>query len=164
MTDSLKIIREFMTRHTSSNVDRMSIDDMHSEIDRLVGDEECARLTAERDEVRMRLEQISAAHTAAVRLTMDLKEQLRTRGADLLLANAECERLRAALKWAIDALDTQICTHEETHRGGAIWTICDSCGKKWADDKGGFKPYKEPPELTAARNAINAARKATPCP
>ena len=20
------------------------------------------------------------------------------------------------------------CTHEETHRGGAIWEICDQCG------------------------------------
>lgn len=28
-----------------------------------------------------------------------------------------------------------ICEHEETHRGGAIWEICDHCGEKWADDE-----------------------------
>lgn len=33
-----------------------------------------------------------------------------------------------------------VCRHEDTHRGGSIWTICDFCGMKWADDRGGFKP------------------------
>lgn len=31
----LEVIREFMTRHTSSNADRMSIDDLHKEIEEL---------------------------------------------------------------------------------------------------------------------------------
>jgi hypothetical protein len=38
------------------------------------------------------------------------------------------------------------CEHEDTHRGGAIWTICDQCGKRWADDEGGLKP--DPPNQT----------------
>ncbi len=38
------------------------------------------------------------------------------------------------------------CEHEDTHRGGSIWTICDQCGKQWADDEGGFKP--DPPNQT----------------
>lgn len=50
------------------------------------------------------------------------------------------EALVAALR-----LD-QTCEHEDTHRGGAIWTICDQCGKQWADDEGGFQP--DPPNAT----------------
>jgi len=63
-------------------------------------------------------------------------------------------RLEEALRWCIKKIDAEICTHEETYRGGSIWTICDSCGMKWADDRGGFKPYQEPSELTAARAAL----------
>lgn len=37
------------------------------------------------------------------------------------------------------ALDPH-CDHTYTHRGGAIWTICDDCGREWADDEGGYKP------------------------
>ncbi len=29
------------------------------------------------------------------------------------------------------------CSHENTHRGGVLWEICDDCGAKWADDEGG---------------------------
>jgi hypothetical protein len=28
--------------------------------------------------------------------------------------------------------EKNICLHESTHRGGAIWEICDECGMKWA--------------------------------
>ncbi|ATS92356.1 hypothetical protein DLP05_127 [Stenotrophomonas phage vB_SmaS_DLP_5] len=48
-------------------------------------------------------------------------------------------------------IDKETCTHEETHRGGAIWTICDSCGRKWADDEGGFQPHKDDPAVAQAR-------------
>lgn len=61
------------------------------------------------------------------------------------------ERLVDALRAVVRKLELSECHHEETHRGGAIWTICDQCGQKWADDRGGFVPYKEPPELTQAR-------------
>lgn len=48
------------------------------------------------------------------------------------------------------------CQHEDTYRGGSIWTICRECGRKWADDQGGFKPYEEPKEISAARSALLA--------
>ena len=43
------------------------------------------------------------------------------------------EHLTAVLRYA----ENQTCLHEDTYRGGAIWEICDACGKKWADDEGG---------------------------
>ena len=39
-------------------------------------------------------------------------------------------------------IERQTCTHEETHRGGFLWEICDSCGAKWADDEGGKPEFK----------------------
>ena len=48
------------------------------------------------------------------------------------------------------------CRHENTHRGGIIWTICDDCGRSWADDRGGFKPYKEPQSLKDTVRALAA--------
>ena len=63
--------------------------------------------------------------------------------------------LRKALVNLVTHVERETCTHEETHRGGAIWTICDSCGKKWADDEGGFQPYQEPPALYAAYEALS---------
>lgn len=42
------------------------------------------------------------------------------------------------------------CEHEEVYRGGNIWTICAQCGRKWADDEGGFVPYEQPSEITQA--------------
>ena len=45
------------------------------------------------------------------------------------------QTLRAALNDCLSAIP--FCEHEYTHRGGAIWTICDNCGTKWADDEGG---------------------------
>lgn len=47
-----------------------------------------------------------------------------------------------------------VCEHYNTHRGGAIWTICSDCGREWADDDGGFKPDPEAKEVTAARAAL----------
>ena len=67
------------------------------------------------------------------------------------------DELREALADLLDYADRNECTHEETHRGGAIWTICDGCGQKWADDEGGFKPYEEPSPLTRARLALFAS-------
>jgi hypothetical protein len=69
----------------------------------------------------------------------------------------QIRKLREALEWCINRIDAEICTHEETYRGGAIWTICRNCDMKWADDRGGFKPYREPKELSAARSAIKEA-------
>jgi hypothetical protein len=77
---------------------------------------------------------------------------------------AENARLRDALKNLLSYAERNKCHHENTHRGGIIWTICNDCGGKWADDQGGLKPYCEPVEITAARQALgdngNVARAA----
>lgn len=70
--------------------------------------------------------------------------------------SAAVNPLAAHLAWAIAHIEKVTCTHESTHRGGVLWTICDGCGMTWADDMGGFKPYVEAPKLTAARAALEA--------
>ena len=74
---------------------------------------------------------------------------------------AQLEKLReqnAALVEALTKLvahvDRETCMHEETHRGGAIWEICDSCGKEWADDEGGKPEWADLPVLSLAREAL----------
>ena len=62
--------------------------------------------------------------------------------------------LEAALRDLLSYVERNECQHEDTHRGGAIWTICDGCGMKWADDKGGFRPYAESKPITDARAAL----------
>ena len=65
---------------------------------------------------------------------------------------SEREReLEGALRDLFQYAERQECGHEDTHRGGLIWTICDGCGKKWADDEGGFVPYVEPSPIARAR-------------
>jgi len=64
---------------------------------------------------------------------------------------------RKVLSALLDHVDLETCTHEETYRGGAIWTICDNCGRKWADDRGGFKPHEDAPAVAAARALLDAA-------
>lgn len=61
---------------------------------------------------------------------------------------------RAVLADLLKHVDQETCTHEETHRGGAIWTICNSCGRKWADDRGGFVPHEDHPAVAAARKYL----------
>jgi hypothetical protein len=73
-----------------------------------------------------------------------------------LAHKSEGADLRAALGNLIEYVDRNECRHEETHRGGAIWTICDGCGRKWADDRGGFTAYEEPKALADARKACAA--------
>lgn len=70
-------------------------------------------------------------------------------------ATAEDEAVLQAL---LDHVDRETCVHENTHRGGGIWTICDDCGRKWADDRGGFKPYSDPPAVANARAHLAAIR------
>jgi ribosomal protein L37AE/L43A len=64
------------------------------------------------------------------------------------------EYLELALKDMLKYYDRETCQHEDTHRGGAIWTICDGCGRKWADDEGGFVPYSEPLFVSCARQVF----------
>ena len=62
--------------------------------------------------------------------------------------------LRAALSVALDHYNRRVCTHENVHRGGVI---CLDCGAKWADDRGGFKPYVEPLEITKAHELLKGS-------
>jgi hypothetical protein len=66
------------------------------------------------------------------------------------------EALEAVARKALYDWDRNTCTHEDTHRGGLIWTICDGCGRKWADDEGGFQPYSDPPGIAGLRAALDA--------
>ena len=78
------------------------------------------------------------------------------------LAQAESVQEDAALQLIADLvrhIDRETCTHEETHRGGAIWEICNSCGSMWADDKGGKPEFKWPDCVEKARAFLDAARK-----
>jgi hypothetical protein len=63
------------------------------------------------------------------------------------------ERLAALLIYA----ERVTCQHDETHRGGAIWTICDGCGMRWSDDRNPFKGYTESAEITRAREFLDKA-------
>ena len=58
-------------------------------------------------------------------------------------------------------VERNICTHEETHRGGQ-WEICDMCGAKWADDRGGKPEFKWPEVVEKARAMLAAAQEAKP--
>jgi hypothetical protein len=62
-----------------------------------------------------------------------------------------------ALRDLLDHVDRETCPHEDTHRGGLIWTVCDACGRKWADDEGGFVPYSDPPAVARARLICEAS-------
>lgn len=66
------------------------------------------------------------------------------------------EKMLTVLRGLLEYVDGETCLHETTHRGGAIWTICDDCGAKWADDQGGFKPHQDEPAVEAARDLVNA--------
>lgn len=65
---------------------------------------------------------------------------------------ADVDLIRALVKLH----DLNTCTHEETYRGGAIWTICPQCDRKWADDQGGFVPYADPPAVQQARALLES--------
>lgn len=68
--------------------------------------------------------------------------------------SGEVERLREALRALLDRDERNTCQHDETHRGGFLWEICDQCGAKWADDEGGKPEWKDPPEWVEARAAL----------
>lgn len=63
----------------------------------------------------------------------------------------------ALIAQMLDHIERNTCTHEETHRGGVIWEICDGCGAKWADDEGGKPPFAWPKVVLAARARLEKA-------
>jgi hypothetical protein len=69
-------------------------------------------------------------------------------------STAGVRELVEALAGLLDEVDQNTCRHESTHRGGVIWTICDDCGAKWADDEGGFVPHKDSEPVARARQAL----------
>ena len=71
---------------------------------------------------------------------------------------SDIEALRQALAGLLEYAERNECHHEETHRGGAIWTICDGCGRKWSDDRDPFTPYREPKAISDARAAASPDR------
>lgn len=67
----------------------------------------------------------------------------------------------AALRGLLELYDRETCTHDDVKRGGSIWTICNQCDRKWADDRdGGFKPYTDPPPVMLARDLVYGAQRA----
>lgn len=65
------------------------------------------------------------------------------------------KELENGLKKAIDLLYKDVCFHENLTRGGAIWTICTDCNRKWADDRGGFKPNPILKEIEKLEDILN---------
>lgn len=62
--------------------------------------------------------------------------------------------LREALGALLGYAESNLCTHDDTYRGGAIWEICRDCGAAWADDRGGKPPFSWPKEFVQARVAL----------
>jgi|GEM_PF-2266259 len=131
---------------------RASGDTLRTYSDRMASDDQKAasiiRPQAETIErLKAELEDWKGKHTNGVRAYADV----------LARAKAAEDRLSRAtehLSRALDHYDRGVCLHESVHRGGSIWTICDECGRKWADDKGGFQPHVDPPEIRAAREFL----------
>lgn len=69
-----------------------------------------------------------------------------------------------ALKAVTDFAESNLCQHEETKLGGAIWEICCQCGAKWADDRGGKPPYEDPAQLMSAYEAVATLQAAIDAP
>ena len=61
---------------------------------------------------------------------------------------------KEALGLALLKGTNNICSHDETYRGGAIWEICRQCGEKWADDEGGKPEFKWPEWVLRTEKAI----------
>ena len=71
----------------------------------------------------------------------ELAVELFTAGSRLEKAAQVIEACEKALEGALQ-LDPH-CDHSDMHREGTLWTVCNYCRKRWADDEGGFKP--DPP-------------------
>jgi len=91
-----------------------------------------------------------------------LNRRLKRLDEDFWPIHAAVERFSKAeylLKDLVEHIDSETCQHEETHRGGAIWEICDGCGKKWADDEGGKPEFKHAPPVAAAIAYLDKRRR-----
>lgn len=68
---------------------------------------------------------------------------------------ALCTSMGETIKDLCREVERNTCSHEETHRGGVLWEICDQCGAKWADDEGGKPDYVEPKSITKATEVLD---------
>lgn len=80
---------------------------------------------------------------------MEMAADAEARRVDELTAlrKQDTELIRQMLEY----IEQNTCQHEETHRGGAIWEICDGCNAQWADDRGGKPKFAWAPIVLAAR-------------
>lgn len=74
------------------------------------------------------------------------------------LPSAREQALEASLRALLERDRSNTCQHENTQRGGAIWTKCDDCDAKWADGEGGKPAWRDPEEWDAAESAIMMPR------
>lgn len=105
----------------------------------------------------------AAAELRRLHAENEVMRNVANRGGHIAVAMSRIDRLEAqrdalleALKGMLHRDERNTCRHEETHRGGALWEICDSCGAMWADDEGGKPEWEDPREWTQARTAIKA--------
>jgi len=71
--------------------------------------------------------------------------------------DAQVAEAREVIKAMLSRDTINTCQHDNTHRGGFIWEICEDCGGKWADDMGGKPEWRDPTEWTAARAWLGKA-------
>ena len=71
---------------------------------------------------------------------------------------------RDVLAGLVKEIEHKTCDHGDTYRGGNIWTICQSCGKEWADDNGGKPEFKWPECVESARAILAAPQQAAEQP
>lgn len=91
----------------------------------------------------------------------ELRAELAERNAQLFERQLSAQQVKVpewkqVMQKLVSHIDRNTCMHEETHRGGAIWEICDQCGARWADDKGGKPEYTEPEYVAQARTMLAA--------
>lgn len=91
------------------------------------------------------------------RVLMDEVESLKSQQNN----NVDKTKIISIVTKLISECERNVCMHEDTYRGGSIWTICSNCGMKWADDneRGGFIPYKTPEAVEDAEELIDYLNK-----
>ena len=113
----------------------------------------CGKARTERDEARAQVESLQAASAewSPAYTRGQARQSAPVAAVPAMVTDA------ALIRELVDHIERNTCTHEGTHRGGAIWEVCDSCGARWADDEGGKPEFKWPAVVEKAR-AILALR------
>ena len=93
----------------------------------------------------------------ALELDRDMVRRNKRAATELRRLHEVNQELLGALKDFLNRDEKNTCQHETTHRGGAIWEICDDCGSQWADVRGGKPKWKDPQEWVKARATIAKA-------